>query len=85
MKGGHSHTWGLASNGTKGQRKPWLTGSVALLIKRRSFPGGALSRSFRTDHPYQRKKLFGERHCSSAVNSELGSLRLQIGPCPLQG
>jgi len=46
-------------------------GSVALLIKRQSFPGGPLAGLFRTDHSCQRRKLLGERHCIGAVNSEL--------------
>ena len=48
-----------------------IKGSVALLFKQRNFLGGTLSRSNRTDHSYQRRKLVGERHCIGAVDHKL--------------
>ena len=47
------------------------TGCVALLIKRRNFPGKALRRSNWADHSCERIKLIGERHRIGAVDGEL--------------
>ena len=46
-------------------------GAVALLIKRRNFPGTALCTSNWTDHSCQRIDLVGERHRIRAVEREL--------------
>lgn len=55
-----------------------MSGSFTLLIKLRNFPGKALSRSLRTDHSCERKKLLCERHCIGAVDHKLALSELRV-------